>query len=826
MKTPILFLMLMLLVGNASFGQSKKVSARDEQQIDLLVKSLTLEEKVDLLGGTGFATKPIKRLGIPSIKMTDGPVGVRWDKSTAYPVSAAMAATWDTAMVRRIGIAIANDTKAHGRDMILGPCVNINRVPQGGRNFESFSEDPWLASRMAVAYVTGVQSRHVITSTKHYACNNQEYERDFIDTRVDERTLHEIYLPAFKAAVEEADTWTIMAAYNKINGWHATENQYLQNDVLKGLWNFQGFIVSDWGATHSTVNAANHGLDLEMPNGKFFDAKLIAAVKEDSVKESVIDDKVRRLLRVMMKAGLFAKQTSAVAVNEKEQRATALAAAQAAMVLLKNDGETLPLNAKKIRTLAVIGPNADIARPGGGGSSQVNPSITVSPRAALEKRLGASRIRFAKGMRMEGDISVIESSALIPADGKPGEHGLKGEYFNNMKLEGAPALTRTDAKLDFIWNESPAPGINADQFSVRWTGKLKPAASGRYTLQTASDDGVRLFVDGKKMIDDWTNHAMLTNTCSIDLDSTKEYDIRIEFYEDGGGAGMQFGWTKPGANLIDEAVAAARNADAAVVVVGTSPAIETEGADRKSIELPDGQAELIAAIANVNKNTIVVMQNGAPIVMTGWNNTVPAILEAWFGGQECGTAIADILFGDVNPSGKLPATFPKSWQDCPAFGNYPGPGGSVNYAEGIYVGYRHFDTKKIDPLYPFGHGLSYTTFAYGPCAIAPVKARTNAVVTVSTDISNTGARAGSEVVQLYIRPVHPSVDRPMKELKRFVKVALRPGEKKRVTMTLDPSAFAYYDSGTHAWKTEPGNYELLIGSSSRDIRSTGTVTLE
>jgi beta-glucosidase len=825
MKRLLLLLLLCIVPFFLSYAASKKLPATGEARIEALIRALTLDEKIDMLGGTGFATKPIERLGIPSIRMTDGPVGVRWDKSTAYPVSAAMAATWDTAMVHRIGEAIAIDTKAHGRDMILGPCVNINREPQGGRNFESFSEDPYLAARMAVAYVTGVQGRHVITSTKHYACNNQEYERESVNVLVDERTLHEIYLPAFKAAVEEADTWTVMASYNKVNGWWATENQYLQNDVLKGMFGFQGFIVSDWGATHSTVNAANHGLDLEMPKGEFFNKKLTAAVKADSVKVSVIDDKIRRLLRVMMKAGLFDTKAAAVTADEKAQRATALAAAQASIVLLKNDGHILPLDPAKLKTLAVIGPNADVARTGGGGSSQVNPAVAVSPLEALKTKLGSAKIAYAKGVLMAGDVTMIESSALFPAAGSPGEHGLTGEYFNNMKFEGTPAFTRTDAQINFNWDGAPGAGLGKDNFSVRWTGKLKPPMSGKFVLQTQSDDGVRLYLNGALVIGNWTDHGAITDTYAVELDSAKTYDVKLEFYQHAGSVVVQFGWSKPGANILEKAVETARLADAAIVFVGTSPSIESEGSDRKSLELPEGQAELITAVAKANKNTIVVLQNGAAILMSGWNGAVPAILEAWFGGQECGTAIADVLFGDVNPSGKLPASFPKAWSDCPAYGNYPGSNGTVNYAEGLYVGYRYFDSKNVEPLYPFGFGLSYTTFTYGKATVAPLKASTSSSFTVKTAVTNSGTAAGSEVMQLYIRPLHASVDRPMKELKRFHKVALKAGETKTVTMTLDPSAFAFYDVATHAWKTEPGTYEILIGSSSRDIRSTQEVTL-
>jgi beta-glucosidase len=793
-----------------------------EQRIRDLIGKMTLEEKIDLLSGTGFETRPIPRLGIPPLNMTDGPVGVRWDSSTAFPVSIAMAATWDPGLIHRVGWALGREVKAKGRHMLLGPCININRVPHGGRNFESFGEDPYLTSRIAVSYVEGVQSEKVVACAKHFACNNQEWERATIDAKVDERTLREIYLPAFRAAVQEGGAWTVMSAYNRLNGYYCSENHYLLTDVLKNDWQFKGFVVSDWGAVHSTVPTANAGLDLEMPLGEFLGADLLAAAGQGQVKESTLDDKITRLLRVMFWAGLFdgPQKTDPGVVNCKEHQTIARDVAQAGIVLLKNENSILPLNRAKVKSIAIIGPNAAVARTGGGGSSQVFPYYAVSPLEGLRAKVRSNiTLRYAMGCRIEGDISPIESSALRPPEGAEGEYGLKGEYFDNRELNGEPAFTRIDKQVDFEWgSEPPAPGVPAHRFSVRWTGKLVPTVSALYEVSVMSDDGARMYLDGKLVIDNWRDHAAETRSYSMKLEAGKSYQIRLEFYENEGSAVAKLGWNTMSENLLADAVEAARSSDVAVVFAGLNNQMESEGFDRENLELPAVQNDLIEAVVRANKNTIVVLTTGAPVLMSKWIDKIPALVEAWFPGQEGGNAIAEVLFGDVNPSGKLPVTFLKRWEDSPAFGSYPGSNGETRYEEGIFVGYRHFDTKNIEPLFPFGHGLSYTNFTYDNLKVTPTQVSAGGTIKVSLDVKNTGSLKGAEVVQLYVRDLEASVPRPTKELKGFSKVSLKPGEKKQVVFTVDKSSLAFYDVTNKGWTVEPGKFELLVGSSSRDIR--------
>ena len=572
--------------------------------------------------------------------------------------------------------------------MLLAPTVNIHRTPQGGRNFESYGEDPYLASRMAVAYIQGVQSQGVIATVKHFAVNNQEFERNSINAQVDERVLHEIYFPAFKAAVQEAGVWSVMSAYNKVNGAWCAENPHLLTDVLKGLWNFKGFVVSDWGGTHSTVETANAGLDIEMPRGKFLTAPLLLpAISNGQVTQAAIDDKVRRMLRAMFSIGLFDREESdGGPLDTPEQRAIARAAATEGIVLLKNVGDVLPLQPRRVRSLAVIGPNAAVARVGGGGSAAVRPSYSVSPLDAIRERAGTRfEVTYALGCAMEGEDK---------------EH------------------------------ETP----------------------------------------------------------------------------------------EARAALIKEAVALAAKSDVALLFVGDSSRIESEGRDRATLALPAGQDELIEAIAQANKRTVVVLNAGAPVLMGRWIDQVPALLDAWFPGEEAGHAMADVLFGDSNPSGKLPVTLLKDWKDSPAYGHYPGENGAVAYSEGLYVGYRHFDKHNVEPLFPFGHGLSYTNFTYSNLTLAPRRVAPGKPVQVSLRVHNNGAREGAEVVQIYVRDIESSVDRPAKELKAFRRVVLKPGETQSVSFTLDKSAMAFYDAAKKDWVAEPGTFEVLVGASSRDIR--------
>jgi beta-glucosidase len=684
-----------------------------EQRVEDLLARMTPQEKAEMLSGSGWMeSQPNARLGIPAIKMADGPMGVRnWRGSsavtnaastvpvtaTAFPAGIGMAASWDPELVTRSAGVIAQEVKSLGRDMILGPTVNINRVPLWGRNFEGYGEDPYLAARMGVAYIRGVQAEGVIPSVKHFAANNEEFERHRIDETIDERTLNEIYFPAFKAAVQEAGVWAVMSAYNKVNGQWCAENPYLLTETLRKRWGFRGFVISDWGSTYSTDATVNAGLDLEMPGGEAMRIwinkpetkrdgngagwltadKVLAAVSAGGVTQAAVDDAVRRILRVMFAAGLFDRaQAGGGDVDTPVQRQLARTAANESIVLLKNSG-VLPLSAGKTPKIAVIGPNAAVARTGGGGSSLVRPKYAVTPLDGIREAAGSrADIVHALGVVMEG--------------------------------------------------------------------------------------------------------------------------------EDVG---------KPPRELLDEAVAVAAHSDVAVVVVGNAPKLEGEGFDRKSMDLPAGQDELIEAIAGANRNTVVVIAAGAPVTMTRWIDRVAAVVYAWYGGQEAGHAIGDVLFGAVNPSGKLPVTFPKALQDSPAYSHYPGQNLHVEYAEGIYVGYRGFDKHNVEPLFPFGHGLSYTTFNYSQLKIA--------FPNVSVSVRNSGTRAGAEVVQLYLQPPPSRVDRPAKELKGFGRVTLQPGETKTVSFTLDKSALSYYDSAVHDWVAEPGRFTVLVGASSRDIRAKG-----
>ena len=702
----------------------KNASLPVDRRVADLLKRMTLEEKATMLSGSGWMeSAPIERLGIPAIKMADGPMGVRsWAGSsaitnstgnpvkvetTSFPSGVAMAATWDTELVRREGQAIAQEVKALGRDMILGPTVNINRQPLWGRNFEGFGEDPYLTARLGVAYIKGVQSEGVIPSVKHFAANNEEYERHRVNATIDERTLHEIYLPAFKAAVEEADVWNVMSAYNKVNGVHCGESDYLLDQVLKKEFGFKGFVVSDWGSTYSTAPTVNAGMDLEMPGGPPMKAwivnprtvasgngdgflvpeKMLAQVKAGHITEATIDDNVSRILRVIFLSGIFDHpHTGGGEVDTPEQRAVALQGATEGIVLLKNEGTLLPLDAKKIHSIAVIGPNAAVARTGGGGSSLVRPKYAIAPLDGIKEKAGNKiNVTYALGVGMEGE----------------------------------------DAAQD-------APEARA--------------------------------------------------------------------------------------KALQEAVDAASKSDVAVVVVGRYSKLESESFDVKTMDLPAGQDELIQAVEKANPHTVVVLNTGDPVTMTKWVDTTPALLDMWYGGQEGGHALAAIVFGDANPSGKLPVTLPKRYEDNPAAANYPGKDLEVNYAEGIYVGYRYYDTKNVEPQFPFGFGLSYTKFEYSSLVVGPGRITKDEPIHVGLTVRNTGNHAGAEVVQLYVHDGDAKIDRPVHELKGFSRVELKPREAKTVRFTLDRTALSYWDPAKKAWTADPGRFQIEVGASSRDIR--------
>jgi beta-glucosidase len=801
-----------------------------DQRVDDLFGRLTQDEKLALLGGTGFTTQPIPRLGVPAMAMADAGQGVRGGpegtlgQATAFPAGVLMASTWDTNLIRQVGQAIGDEArnKGPGVQVLLGPAVNIHRSPLGGRNGEYFSEDPFLAARLAVSYIQGVQSTGVSACIKHFACNNEENDRFNVNVAVGERALREIYLPAFQAGVEEGKVWALMSSYNKINGPHASANLYLLTDVLKKGWGFDGLVMSDWGGVHETA-VVQAGNDLEMPTGDNMSvSKLKAALAGGTVTQAAVDASVHRILRTIIRVGLLdgPMHPDPTEVNSPAHRQLALEVAENGIVLLKNQRHLLPLDRSQIKSIAVIGEAADKLQIDALGSPEVQPQHKVELLDGIKAQAGGAAVFFATA---KTDGEPLPASVITTPDDSV-RHGFQAEYFKNRNLQGTPALVRVDEKIDLQNPTPPAPGFPMSDFSVRWAGKLVAPANGQYVFTFTGDDGFRVFLDGKLLIDHWTEGAATPVSGRADLQTGKTYDLRVEYFQAGGDFLAQLDWKTPQKAPYADVLAAAKKSDVAIVCVSTRRQ-EGEGNDRPSMDLPDQQADLIRMVAAVNKNVVVVLNNGTPVTMKDWLDAVPAVVEGWLPGQEGGTALAAILFGDVNPSGKLPDTLAASRDDYSDAGNFPGKNGEVNYAEGIYVGYRHFDQAGIPPLFPFGYGLSYSTFGYDHLQLSAPQLSPDGSVTANVDITNTGKRAGAEVVELYLHDLHPKIDKPVRELKGFSKVALQPGETKTVHFTIQPRELAYFDAPGHQWKADAGQYEVQIGASSRDLRQTAALDL-
>lgn len=800
-----------------------------ERRALAIVKKMSLDEKIDFIGGTnGFRIRAVPRLGLPELRMADGPLGVRnAGPSTAYAGGIALAASWDVDLANQVGAAIGRDARARGIHFLLGPAVNIHRTPLGGRNFEYFGEDPALAARVAVAYIQGIQEQGVSATVKHFVGNNSELNRHHTSSEIDERTLRELYLPAFEASVRDAKVGAVMAAYNMVGGVHMTEHDALNNGVLKREWGFDGVLMSDWDATYSGVAAANAGLDLEMPSGRFMNqAHLLPAIADGIVPEAGINDKVLRILRTAIRFGwLDHPQTDAAwPLYSEEGRAIALESARASMVLLKNERDLLPLDKNKIKSVAVIGPGAYPATPVGGGSAQVKPFVATSYLEGLSSYLGG-RVRYSRGVVPLDEV--FDTSSFVTAD-VGGKAGLVGEYFSNANLDGAPAVTRTDEHVHFAWDsKNPWPAGDGPAFSARWSGFFVPVSSGDYRFSVASYglDSYRLFVDGKKVIDR-VGAAQPILDAVIKLKAGQLCAVRLEYAHFDHHARLGFGVHKASDVVTADVKSIAAGADVAVVFVGFDPTSEGEGADR-TFHLPFGQDELVAQVRGANKHTIVVLTSGGGVDMRGFVDQVPAIIAAWYPGQEGGRALAQLLFGDFSPSAKLPVTFDRHYEDGAAAANYmPGSDGKVSYREGLFLGYRHVDKTATKPLFPFGHGLSYTKFRYANLAISPAPAVDDGMVSFAFDIKNVGKRDGAEIAQVYVRDGHAPVPRPLKELKAFAKVRLAAGETKRVQLALDRRAFSYYDDKELRWTVAPGTFEILVGSSSQQIELRGNVALK
>ncbi|MGO8765866.1 MAG: glycoside hydrolase family 3 C-terminal domain-containing protein [Limisphaerales bacterium] len=824
----IVSLLVSISLRGADVPLYQNTTAPLEQRVDDLFGRLTQDEKLSLLGGTGFTTRPIPRLGVPPMAMADAGQGVRGGPgstlgpATAFPAGVCMAATWDTNLIWQVGQAIGDEArnKGAGIQIELGPAINIHRSPLGGRNGEFFTEDPFLNARLAVAFIPGLQSTGVGACVKHYVCNNQETDRNAINETVSERALREIYLPGFEAAVKEAKVWSVMDAYNQVNGLHCSANPYLLEDILKKEWGFDGLVMSDWGAVHAT-DAVQAGNDLEMPNGRYMSvSRLQAALADGGITQAAVDDSVHRILRTIVRTGLLDGpiRQDPSQVNSPAHAALALKVAEEGIVLLKNQKNLLPLNSQEVHSITLIGKAGNDFQVDALGSPAVPPLRTVQILEGLKARAGNATMDYVPA---DGSGELIPVSAVTTPDGSA--HGFKAEYYENRRLEESPAFVRVDETIDLQPPPSPAPDFPTTNFSVRWTGKLIAPATGRYVFTFTSGGGCRVFLDDRPIIDHWRTGSR-SFRAEEDLVAGQTYDLRIEYFQVGGDYVARLAWLPPGESPYADAVAAAKKADVAIVCVDTRRT-EGEGADRPSMDLPAHQDELIQAVAAANHNTIVLLNTGTPVTMTNWLRQTPAVIEAWFPGQEGGTALAAILFGDVNPSGKLPDTFAASRDDYPDAGNFPGKNGQVNYAEGIYVGYRHFDKNRIEPVFPFGYGLSYTKFHYKNLRLSSPRFGPDGSLVASVDITNTGKRAGDEVAELYLHDPHPKIDKPVRELKGFAKVALKPGETRTVQFNVQPRDLAYFDTAGHQWKADAGDYEIEIGASSRDIQRTATLQL-
>ena len=831
------------------------------RDIVALVASMTIEEKASLTAGAStWSTAAVPRVGIPEVFVCDGPAGARGplidgfgeqSSSLNIPCGAALGATWNPALLEQLGEALGDQTRTKACRVLLAPTVNLHRSPLAGRNFESYSEDPLLSGKLAAAFIRGVQSQGVATTVKHFAGNEAEFERMTIDSVIDERTLRELYLLPFELAVREGGSLGIMTSYNRLNGIYNSENRELLHDILRGEWGFDGFVITDWFAGGTAAGAADAGLDLEMPGpARFYGRKLGDAVREGLVDETLLDGAAQRLLSVFDRIGaLDDEPRSAVAVDRAEHRELTRQAATESMVLLKNNG-VLPLQIANVRTLAVIGPNAKSARIMGGGSASLQPHYRVTPLEALQERLGDQvTIIHEPGCDIDRTIAPLAAHFLETANGG----GFDIEVFSGTGCEGDVVHRTTAADGKVLLLPGLDPGLPRDPMSFRATATYTPTQSGPHTISMMELGSACLSFDGithpTPRGDAYFGMGRKELTAELDLHEGQPYVIDVEFASTGRAwmHGFELGCKPlPAADMMDRAVAAAAGADAVIVIVGTNNDWETEGHDRDSLDLPGTQAELIRRVSAANANTAVVVNAGAPVT-TDWADSAPAVLQAWFGGQEMAHALVEVLFGDTDPSGRLPTTFPQRIEHTPSFGNFPGEHGQIRYGEGVLMGYRWYEARHLPVSFAFGHGLSYSSFEMSAPRLSAdaigIATLADGAVTMSVTVTvtNTGDRRGAEVVQCYVGAASPQVVRPPKELKAFEKVWLNAGESTEVSLTLDARAFSYWDPGNayrgevqpsamgvfqetpevqRGWRIDPGVYQIHIGRGSDAIAHT------
>lgn len=808
-------------------------------RIEALISELTLEEKVSILSGSSaWHTTAVPRLNIPRVKMTDGPIGARGDSvsgatSACFPSASCLSSSWDKDSVEEIAKAIGIEAKSKDADVLLGPTINLHRHPLGGRHFECYSEDPLLTGELASSYVRGVQSVGVSACLKHFIGNDTEYQRHFVSSNIDDRTLRELYLLPFEMGVK-AGSLSVMSAYNQLNNVFCSSNEEILTNILKEEWNFPGYVVSDWGAAQDTIGNANGGLDCEMPGpARSWGENLVKAVNNGKVDEEVVDDKVRRILRVADFTGRLDDPTESPEQSNdlEEDRLLIRTAGSEGMVLLKND-QVLPFKKETVKKLAVIGPNALKGQYLGGGSASLNPHYVVHPLEGLKSAFGDSaEINYAKGCHTYKFLPGISSDLFKEND------GFKVEFYNGQDFEGSPIETKI-LKGNKFWAmggfgldivaQSERPSL-----SVRFSGELQPEHSGEYNFEIFSIGPSKLSINGENLIDNWSSQepgdgffgmGSAPKREKIKFEKGKTYSLEVEYKWEGRFPAVQIGMQPPDQfDLMEEAINLAKEADAVVLIAGTNSDWETEGNDRANLDLPSNQNELIETICKLNKNTVVVLNTGSPCEMP-WIDNANAILQCWFPGQEFGNSLADILIGKVNPSGKLPTTFPKKLSDTPAYSTYPGKDLQMDYEEGLFIGYRWYDRESIEPLFPFGHGLSYTSFEYSNLRAIPPKGDSS-VAAFEVDITNTGDVAGKEVLQGYITVNESQIERPQKELKKFEKISLEPGETKKVKFELSEKDLSFWSTENNAWQVEPAEYLFSIGASATDIKDSVSVWL-
>lgn len=813
-----------------AFSHSKEI----ERKLSKIISTLTLKEKIFLLSGddSGRATHGIEEKGIPQFKLADGPMGVHWwtEKSTTYPASIANAATWDVKLIKKMGYAIGNDARRRGIHILLGPGVNIYRSPLCGRNFEYLGEDPYLSAEMAKAYIIGLQKMKVAATVKHFALNFQEYNRHKVSSNVDERTLHEIYLPAFKAAIIEAQAGALMTAYNLVNGVHCSENKYLITSILKKKWGFKGLVMSDWVSVYSTLDVAEAGLDLEMPTAEWFSEKQIfPLIKDDTLSEKKIDDKIRRLLRLGFEFNwMESEQKEGSFMTDEETAKVALEVAQKGVVLLKNEDNILPLEKNKIQSIALVGPNSDSLALSGGGSAFNPPTYEISLLDELKSYFINTNvvIKQAKGIRLARELEVEKTSAYLTKDDTP---GVLCEYFNNQNCGGSPVYSEISQFLYSNYGERiPFEEIKKQLYSVRWSGEIRVSQTNIYRFYIKSiDSHYKLWLDDKILFNNTTKENSGLKIIDKKLEAGHDYSIKVEWFKQKTWATFHFGYEIRDNFEKDKNAAykIAEESDIVIACVGFNSNTEGEGYDR-TFELPENQGQFINELAKRNPNLIVLLNAGGGVEMLSWINSAKALLHSWYLGQETASALTAILFGEISPSGKLPISIEKKIEDNASFQTYHDKGDlKVSLDEGIFTGYRHYDKKGIEPLFPFGFGLSYTTFEYKNFSLSSKTITKNETITISFFIENTGNFDGEETAQCYISDSECSLVRPVKELKKFKKIFLKKKEIQKITFEIGIEDLKFYDPNKGDWTYEPGEFVIHIGASSKDIHFSDTFFL-